>query len=204
MYGIERRAVLAFPCVPPPPSVPLRYRHRAAALRLQRPPCAIQRCLLLPLTSVLPLFAVLPRLFSCPFPKDPALFLQTKIIVVLAIHLPTDSYPRHNLHVTELLEGSSTRYVSSLCFPLVPPGLFPSCSLNTCSIADSLTALSLAPTTMSVSAHGPRRSLRAMYIRTDFVQSLRRRVHPNPRPPSLSPPPTAFLKAYALLSHRPV
>ncbi|KAF8197155.1 hypothetical protein K438DRAFT_1967402 [Mycena galopus ATCC 62051] len=129
MYGIERRAalmrrnptfaparrrapaVLAFPCVPPPPSVPLRYRHRAAALRLQRPPCAIQRCLLLPLTSVLPLFAVLPRLFSCPFPKDPALFLQTKIIVVLAIHLPTDSYPRHNLHVTELLEGSSTSLV---------------------------------------------------------------------------------------------
>ncbi|KAF8180460.1 hypothetical protein K438DRAFT_2021350 [Mycena galopus ATCC 62051] len=94
-------------------------------------------------------------LVSCPFPKVPAPFLQTKIIIVLAVHLPTDSYPRHNLHVAESLEGSS-------------------------------------------------KSLRAMYIRTDFVQSSLRRVHPNPRPPSLSPPPTAFLKAYALLSHRPV
>ncbi|KAF8162074.1 hypothetical protein K438DRAFT_2025606, partial [Mycena galopus ATCC 62051] len=57
--------------------------------------------------------ALLPRLFSCPFPKDPAPFLQTKIIVVLAIHLPTDSYTRHNLHATELLEGSSTRPMRS-------------------------------------------------------------------------------------------
>jgi hypothetical protein len=38
---------------------------------------AIQRCLLLALTSVLLLFSVLTR----PFPWDPAPFLQTKIIV---------------------------------------------------------------------------------------------------------------------------
>ncbi|KAF8145454.1 hypothetical protein K438DRAFT_1781975 [Mycena galopus ATCC 62051] len=107
--GEYAAAVLAFPRVPRPPSVPLRYRRRAAALRPQRPPCAIQYCLLLPLTSFLPLFAVVIRLFSCPFPKDPAPFLQKKIVVVLAIHPPTDSYPRHNLHATELLECSSTR-----------------------------------------------------------------------------------------------
>ncbi|KAF8162088.1 hypothetical protein K438DRAFT_2025611, partial [Mycena galopus ATCC 62051] len=131
------RARPPFPTLPPP----------RCCSTTQRSPCAIQPCLLLPLTSVLLLFAVLTRR---PFPKDPAPFLQTKIIVVLAIHLPTDSYPRHNLHVAESLEGSSTS--------LVP------CAYH----------------------HVP--SAPAMYIRTDFVQSSRRRVHPSPPVPSPTMP----------------
>ncbi|KAJ7869509.1 hypothetical protein B0H13DRAFT_2670036 [Mycena leptocephala] len=55
-----------------------------------------------------------PTLLVATSHQNPAPFLQTKIIVVLAIHLPTDSYPRHNLHATESLEGSSTRYVFTL------------------------------------------------------------------------------------------
>ncbi|KAJ7738438.1 hypothetical protein B0H14DRAFT_492143 [Mycena olivaceomarginata] len=74
-------------------SVPLRCHRRSAALRPQRPPCAIQRCLLLALTSRLLLLSVL-SFFRAPSPRVPTSFLQTKIIVVLAIHLPTDSYPR--------------------------------------------------------------------------------------------------------------
>ncbi|KAF8141032.1 hypothetical protein K438DRAFT_2115022 [Mycena galopus ATCC 62051] len=77
------------------PTVTMRHPTLLVAASHQRPP---------PFRSTY-------SAFSCPFPKDPASFLQTKIIVVLAIRFPTDSYPRHNLHATELLEGSSTSLV---------------------------------------------------------------------------------------------
>jgi hypothetical protein len=78
----------------PPLSSPPFLSAATAALR---PPTATMRhptLLVAASHSVFLLFVVLTRLFSCPFPRDPAPFLQTKIIVVLAIHLPTDSYPR--------------------------------------------------------------------------------------------------------------
>ncbi|KAF8162058.1 hypothetical protein K438DRAFT_1776133 [Mycena galopus ATCC 62051] len=84
----------------------------AAALLLYDPTVTMRHPTLLVATAHQrpPPFRSTYSAFSCPFPKDPASFLQTKIIIVLAIH-PTDSYPRHNLHATELLEGSSTSLV---------------------------------------------------------------------------------------------
>jgi hypothetical protein len=98
-----------------------------------------------------PPFLILTRRFSCPFPRNPAPFLQTKIIVVLAIHLPTDSYPQHNLYATESLEGPSTVHLQ---FPSSRPAFSRRALIfNICSIARFLTALSLAPTSAAYHVH---------------------------------------------------
>jgi hypothetical protein len=120
----------------------------------------------------------------------PAPFLQTKIIVMLAIHLPTDSYPRHNLHATESLEGLQRR-TSPVC---ISPSSRPAFSLRALILISVLLLTLLQPCPLALppcpsaftdldAASAP-----TIHICTDFVQSPRRRVPPNPPVPSSTMP----------------
>jgi hypothetical protein len=162
--------------------------------------------------------------FRAPFPGTRRLSCKQKSLpcsrytsLRLAIH---GKPPLHRV-----TRGSSMRYVC-LCFPFVPPGFFPSCfHFNICSLADSLTALSLAPTSAACHAHThhvrqrprtatqpppppcksappPPYTFAPTLCSRHGVECTQTRLCL--RPPCLSPPPTAFLKAYALLSQRPV
>ncbi|KAJ7789845.1 hypothetical protein B0H14DRAFT_233329 [Mycena olivaceomarginata] len=106
--GIERRSLISSRFLRPVPTSlahttptatssprPAR-RLRSSALLLYNPNShhASSNAACCCLSPRVLLFSVLTRLFSCPLPRDPAPLLQTKITVVLAIHLSTDSYPR--------------------------------------------------------------------------------------------------------------
>ncbi|KAF8145507.1 hypothetical protein K438DRAFT_1991798 [Mycena galopus ATCC 62051] len=114
--------------------------------------------------------------FFVPLLKDPASFLQTKINVVLAIHLPTD------LHATESLEGfdeMSPVCVSPSSRPTFsrPLSLTAPCAYAPCPLAPADIDAASAP---------------AIHICTDFVQSPRRRLPPNPPVPSSTIPLAAL------------